>query len=298
MTLIRGSQLVRLLGPWQRPSQRGSARRPEYTVLAEAVRGLLTDGRLALGVRLPAERELASELGISRTTVSAAYRELRESGHLTSRRGAGSWTTLPAGHRVGTAGIARSDDDGDLLDLTCAALSAPPELMAAVAEAAQDLGRYVGGAGYSPMGISALREAVAARYTAQGLPTEPAQIMITSGVQQGLDLIVRLLVAPGQRVIVESPTYPNALAAFAASRARVTSYGLADDGWDGDLLLATLRARSERRRPQQPRPADGRRPAGTTPGCGPRRGYRPGDRRVVRRPPPRRRPGTATGCPL
>jgi len=84
--IMRGPQLARLLGDWHvRTHRRG----PEYAALAAAVRGLLTDGRLALGVRLPAERELADALGISRTTVTAAYRTLRESGYLTSRRGAG-----------------------------------------------------------------------------------------------------------------------------------------------------------------------------------------------------------------
>src|SRR5215831_11361768 len=85
--MIRGEQLARLLGQWRTV---GGQRLPEYAALAAAVRGLLRDARLALGVRLPAERELADSLAISRTTVTAAYRELRETGHLTSRRGAGS----------------------------------------------------------------------------------------------------------------------------------------------------------------------------------------------------------------
>src|SRR5215813_3435436 len=97
MTVIHGPQLARLLGRWQ-----GGRGVPDYLALAGTVRGLLTDGRLALGVRLPAERELAVALGISRTTVSAAYRTLRETGHLTSRRGAGSWTTIPGGARLGS----------------------------------------------------------------------------------------------------------------------------------------------------------------------------------------------------
>lgn len=244
-TLVRGPQLARMLGAWHLPA--GTPRRPEYAVLANAVRGLLTDGRLALGVRLPAERDLAQALGMSRTTVSAAYRELRESGHLTSRRGAGSWTGLPGGHRVATSGIGVvSGDDGGLIDLGCAALGAPPELMGAVQAAMADLPAYTAGAGYSPMGLSVLRGAVAQRYADRGLPTQPDQILITNGVQHALDLILRLLVAPGQRVVVESPTYPNALSAFAAARARITSYGLAADGWDADLLLATLRATQAR----------------------------------------------------
>src|SRR6188768_779447 len=112
---VRGVQLARLLGQWH--ALPGRHRSPDYVALAGAVRGLLADGRLPLGVRLPAERELAESLRISRTTVSAAYRELRESGHLTSRRGAGSWTTLPTGHRVASSGLWTPDDDLDMIDM-------------------------------------------------------------------------------------------------------------------------------------------------------------------------------------
>jgi DNA-binding transcriptional MocR family regulator len=209
-------------------------------LLAGAVRRLLTDGRLALGVRLPAERDLAQALRISRTTVTAAYRTLRESGHLTSRRGAGSWTALPPGHRVGTSGLWAPDEDG-VIDLSVAALPAPAELTAAARDAVADLAAYTAGAGYEPMGLAVLRSAVAERYTARGVPTHPDQIMITNGVQHALDLLLRLLVGPGQPVLVESPSYPNALVALAARRARVITHNLAEGGWDGELLLAGLR---------------------------------------------------------
>jgi DNA-binding transcriptional MocR family regulator len=234
---IRGAQLARLLGTWPVPQRTG----PEYAQLAGAVRSLLTDGRLALGVRLPAERELALALGLSRTTVTAAYRTLRESGHLTSRRGAGSWTALPAGHRIGTSGLWSPLEDEEVIDLGCAALPAPPEMIDAVTAAAADLPRYLVGAGYHPMGVDVLREAVASEYRARGLPTSPDQIMITSGVQHALDLVLRLLVAPGQRVLLETPTYPNALTAVVASRARLVAYAISDAGWDDDLLLTTVR---------------------------------------------------------
>ncbi|GAA0734859.1 PLP-dependent aminotransferase family protein [Dactylosporangium roseum] len=246
--IVRGAQLARMLNAWQvAVGVRGpNGRRPEYVVLANAVRGLLIDGRLALGVRLPAERELAAALGISRTTVTAAYRELRESGHLSSRRGAGSWTALPAGHRVGTSGLWTPSDDTDLIDLGCAAMPAPPELTEAATEAVADLGPYTCGAGYQPMGLLVLREAIARCYSERGLPTDPDQVMVTGGVQQALDLLLRLLVAPGQRALVETPTYPNALSAFTASRARVSAYAIGPDGWDEDLVLSTVRAAQAR----------------------------------------------------
>src|SRR5947208_7604116 len=121
-TVLQGPQLARLLGRWH-----GGRSVPDYLAQAGTVRGLLTDGRLPLGVRLPAERELAVALGISRTTVSAAYRTLRETGHLTSRRGAGSWTTIPGGARVGSTGLWTPESSADLLDLGSAALPAPPQ---------------------------------------------------------------------------------------------------------------------------------------------------------------------------
>lgn len=239
-TTVRGIQLARLLGQWH--SLPGRHRSPDYAALAGAIRGLLADGRLPLGVRLPAERELAESLAISRTTVTAAYRALRETGHLTSRRGAGSWTTLPGGHRVATSGLWAPVDDIDMIDLGVAASAAPIELVPAARAAAEDLPRYLGSAGYHPTGLIELREAVAAGYTARGLPTSADQIMITSGTQHALDLVLRLSVPAGAPVLVESPTYPNALAALSARRARISTHGLDPaTGWDVELLLGALR---------------------------------------------------------
>jgi DNA-binding transcriptional MocR family regulator len=239
MTTVRGGQLARLLGRWH--ALPGRRRHPDYAALAGAVRGLLSDGRLSLGVRLPAERELAEALGISRTTVSAAYRELRESGHLTSRRGAGSWTTLPDGHKVGSTGVWTPRDDHDLIDLASAAMPAPPQLVEAARAGAEDLPRYMAGTGYHPSGLPELREAVAQGYADRGLPTSPDQILIASGTQHALDLVLRLLVPAAAPVLVESPTYPNALASLSAKRARLATHGLGLGTWDEELLLGTVR---------------------------------------------------------
>src|SRR5437764_2278206 len=241
-TVLQGPQLARLLGRWQ-----GGRNVPDYAALAATVRGLLSDGRLPLGVRLPAERELALALGISRTTISAAYRVLRETGHLTSRRGAGSWTTMPGGVRVGGSGLWTPASDTDLLDLGTAALPAPPQLATAAAEALEDLPRYLSGPGYHPTGLVELRGAIAGLFAARGLPTSPEQIMITSGVQHALDLALRLLVPAGKPVLVESTTYPHALAEIIVRRGRVLTHGLTpESGWDAELLLTTLRQNQPR----------------------------------------------------
>ncbi|MGV8352583.1 GntR family transcriptional regulator, partial [Pseudomonas aeruginosa] len=78
--------LARLLGNWQSPSSRA----PLWRQLAEALRLLILDGRLALETRLPGERELATALNVSRTTIASALGLLREEGYLQSRQGSGS----------------------------------------------------------------------------------------------------------------------------------------------------------------------------------------------------------------
>src|SRR3954471_10853525 len=99
---------------------------PAERQLAATVRALVLDGRLPLESRLPAERELAGALGISRSTVTAAYNRLRSDGYLESRQGAGSWVTIPGGHRAATDSVAPVSG----LDLRVAALSAPQQLEA------------------------------------------------------------------------------------------------------------------------------------------------------------------------
>lgn len=92
-----GSQsLVRLLGHWQQTS----SRTPLWRQLADALRLLILDGRLALHTRLPGERELATALNVSRTTVSSALAHLREEGYLESRHGSGSRVILPDARAV------------------------------------------------------------------------------------------------------------------------------------------------------------------------------------------------------
>src|SRR5881275_391838 len=95
MTGVSAAVLAGLLGDWR---DGGSAERQ----LTATMRALVLDGRLPLESRVPAERELAAALGISRSTVTAAYNRLRRDGYLRSRQGAGSWVTIPGGHRAAT----------------------------------------------------------------------------------------------------------------------------------------------------------------------------------------------------
>ena len=99
---LNPSSLARLLGEWNI----GAA--PAYRELADVVRLLVLDGRVPLDVALPSERSLAATLGISRTTVTAAYALLREQGFLSGGQGSRSRSRIP-GHGPLRAG---GNDDG------------------------------------------------------------------------------------------------------------------------------------------------------------------------------------------
>src|SRR3954454_4799094 len=236
---LNGPHLARLLGVWR-------SARPGYVALAAAIRLLVLDGRLPLRTRLPGERELAAALGMSRTTAAAAYAALREEGFLTSRRGAGSWTSLPADRRVAAAGIEPAPH-ADVIDMSAAATAAPEgALHRALAAATAELPRHLPTAGYEAAGLPSLRAAVAAHLTRRGVPTTPAQVLVTAGAQHAFTLLLRVLCGPGDRVLVDHPTYPHALDAVRAVGARPVPVALLTDGWDVDMLAATLRQAAPR----------------------------------------------------
>jgi DNA-binding transcriptional MocR family regulator len=224
VSLTPGS-LARLLGEWNV----GAA--PAYRELADVVRLLILDGRVGLDVALPSERSLAAALGISRTTVTAAYALLREQGFLSSGQGSRSRSCIPsqgpahagrhngALHLSGAPGLAVPDG---ILDLAYASLPASGEVVhRAFAAALTELPALLPGFGYDALGVGPLREAIAARYTAAGVPTTAGQILVTSGAQHALNIVLRTLAGrSGTKVLVEHPSYPNALDAIRAAGCR------------------------------------------------------------------------------
>lgn len=243
---ITPRSLAALLGDW-----RAGQSAPAYAALARSLSVLVLDGRLPLACRLPSERELAAALDLSRTTVTAAYDALRAGGFLVSRRGSGSWTGLPPRHTVpGTGGFAPATAVGgtdDLIDMASAAPGAPAAaVIAAARDALLELPRHLDDDGYDPVGLLSLRAAIAERYRRRGLPTDPGQIMVTAGALHGLDLVLRLLAGPGDRVLTDAPTYPTALDAMRGAGARLVPVGLTGAGWNVDQLTAALRQTAPR----------------------------------------------------
>jgi DNA-binding transcriptional MocR family regulator len=226
-----------------------------FRPLAGAVTAAIRRGDVPAGSRLPTERSLASALGLSRGSVVAAYELLRDDGLVLRRQGSGTWVRPDVGPIPGepTAELAaalrarrltaRVIDDGDtaVIDLGLSALEEPWQLdpswfdidMPTLLEGGR-------GHGYLPDGVTRLRERFAQDLASRGLAARSAQVALTHGSQHGIAVATRLLVRPGDHVVVESPTFPGAIDAFARAGARLTSIGTDAGGARLDELAAVL----------------------------------------------------------
>ncbi|MFT4052356.1 MAG: PLP-dependent aminotransferase family protein [Microbacterium sp.] len=215
--------LAAALGGWR-------TREPAYEALADGIRLLCLDNRIVARTGLPAERELAAALHVSRTTVAAAYRRLRESGHIESLRGSGS-VTVPQGARE----PGRFASSPDAIDLQQASPPAWPGLAGLMTDAAAEAASLVARPGYDVRGSLALRTAIAARYGSLGVPTTPEQVIVTTGAQSAINLLAQVLLRRGDRALIETPTYPHAAEALRFAGARLVGVPVTTDhGWDLD----------------------------------------------------------------
>ncbi|MPZ62196.1 MAG: aminotransferase class I/II-fold pyridoxal phosphate-dependent enzyme [Propionibacteriales bacterium] len=236
---VTAARVAGLLGSWS-----GSG--PAYSRLAEGIRLLISDGRIPPEARLPSERELTAALGVSRTTVTGAYTTLRNRGFLASRRGAGSFVTLPAAGGHGHRGLTPGGVPDHLIDLTCAAMPAASGVAAAYEAAVEEMPALLATIGYEPLGLESLREIIAERYGRRGLPTSPDQVLVVAGGLAGVALVLRAVVETGDRVMLESPTYANISSAVSRSGVRAVSAPVAPDGWDIEVFESTLRQAAPR----------------------------------------------------
>ena len=242
VTPIGPQALADLLGRW--PAADG----PLYRLLATRIGRLADTGVLPPGTRLPPERPLAAALAVSRNTVALAYQVLRDDGMAESRQGSGTrlmphLITPAAAHRAN--GFFAGLLGGTVaIDLTRAAVECAP----IVAEALQsprdvlgdrELSRLTADAGYLPHGLAELRAAIAAMLTAaHSVPTEAAEVLVTTGAQQALDLLVRSEVTPGRAVVTEDPTFPGFLDAVQRAGGRLVGVPPGDVARIADAVAA------------------------------------------------------------
>lgn len=237
--------------------QRGLARQ-----LYQALRERILDGRLQSRTRLPASRDLANLLGISRNTVTRAFDQLYAEGYIEGRIGAGTYVAeLSGAMRPTPAPSAQAQLSGSTQSAALQLLqnhhlnpplSGPPRAFR-VGVPAFDLFPFETWArlsarfwrkpsparlGYGdPAGDWQLRELIAAYLrNSRGLHCDPAQIIVTNGAQQAISLCAQLLVTPGARVAVENPGYRAAGHALAIAGAQLCGVAVDGEGLDTAAL--------------------------------------------------------------
>jgi GntR family transcriptional regulator/MocR family aminotransferase len=217
-------------------STRGDRATTVYRALLDAVR----TGRLEPGERLPPTRALATDLGVSRTTVATAYDRLVAEGYLSARVGAGTFVADAARPvrppRRGTDLAPRPGWDHHPRPTSGSAPKPAHDFRVGIPDArlfpfdtwrrlvtaelrvgAHDLGVYADPAGHLPLREAIVRQLALSR----GVTATAGEVLVTYGTQQALDLVTRVLVGPGDVVAIEEPGYPLARDVFASYGARV-----------------------------------------------------------------------------
>jgi 2-aminoadipate transaminase len=242
---------------------------PIYQQIYEDLREAILAGKLPETTRLPPERALAERLGVNRSTVVHAYRELVADGLIEQRVGSGSrvartavpstprggdvpwWITLPP-WRVGSfpqvLGELAATQRGARISFVQGVPPLEPSPLAALSKSFE---RVAGDPAYvltygDSEGDGRLREAIAARMRRRGCTVDAREILALTGSTQGISLVAQSLAEPGDEIIVEQPTYPGALQIFQIAGLRAIPVAVDDDGMRVDHVEAILRTRRPR----------------------------------------------------
>lgn len=233
---------------------------PLYKQLAEGVGKLIDSAALRPGERLPATRELAGQLGLNRTTVSAAYALLEEAKRIHGQVGRGSFVA---------DGTARADGNRDWeallppvdrvwrpaahsIDISFASsrpaqnefpLSEFRRLSKQVIDSdeAEDILQLGSSHGYAPLRKYLLDSALHS-----GVARGGDDLLVTNGCQQGLDLIARVFASTGASVAIEDPGYHGLLRVFLRSGAEILPVPVDANGIEPNALEQVL----QRHRPR------------------------------------------------
>jgi len=244
---------------------------PLYKQIGDGLRREIAAGATPAGTRLPSSRQLAKDLGVSRITVATAYAELEADGVVEARAGAGTFVLPPWPLAADQASPATSDgcpawqaslpgrfsSDRDRMlrqvlrgplapDTINFAWGAGDPRLVPTAEFRRVLTEALDGDGAAALGpehadgYPPLRRALTPYLRQLGLEVAPDDILITAGTQQVIAMVAATLLQPGDRVVVETPTWPGALEAFAARRAELIGIPVDAEGMRVDLLERAL----------------------------------------------------------
>ena len=231
--------------------------RPLFMQVHEQIVDRIAAGELTPGMRLPPVRRLAKQLGINQMTVAKAYKDLAEAGFVEGRAGGGTHVRVPNGTSSRRARGLETAAPGPLLSERLYELSHAPGVIgftsnypAPDSDCAKEFEICLqsviadGLAPYfsydPPNGRVGLRRCIANYLAEQGVSTPPEDVIVTSGAQQAIELVVRLLVPHGASVIIERPAYYGVINALRTVGARILEVPLESDGMDIEKLEAHL----------------------------------------------------------
>lgn len=224
---------------------------PQYAQLVRAMKAAILDGRIGVGSRLPATRELAQQMELSRTTALAAYEQLRAEGFIEARVGSGSYVaalqtshvprpaersiTPPSRYASRARGvqdrkIARAHQ-GLRYDLQYHDPLLNPSLSDAWGRELARAATYTQAGAITSQGSLPLREQVC-DYLARrrGVQAPPENVLIVNGAQQAVSLAARVLLNEGDPVAIEEPHYFGIYQALVAHGARVCAVPVDEEG--------------------------------------------------------------------
>lgn len=250
-----------------------NTQRPKYLQIAEQIEQNIIAAELLPGERLPAIRTLARQLGVNNITVVKAYDLLQDKSLVTKVKGSGVYVGTvntreehgqePLENRLKEVHITDLNDDelylddeiglmqqGNIIirkDAINFATSTPTSDIFPVAPFKQAINEVLdrdGGAAFEydeSNGYLPLRETVSDMLaSAYGITTPVERLQIISGAQQGIDIVAKALITPGDRVLVEDPTYTGALAVFKSRGAQIVGVPMENDGIDIDHLEKSI----------------------------------------------------------
>jgi DNA-binding transcriptional MocR family regulator len=211
------------------------------------LRARIADRSLGLGARLPSIRSLVASLGVSKSTVVDAYDRLSAEGVIVSRQGSGFYVSSGQRPLAVTKPGPRLEREVDPLWMTRHSLEAdatglrpgcgwlPDEWMPdealrqSLRQTARDQSANL--VSYDvPQGHAALRQVLCRHLKERAIDATPSQIILTNSTTPGIDLACRLLLEPGETVLVDEPSYFNFLAILRMARANVVGVPFTPDG--------------------------------------------------------------------
>lgn len=229
---------------------------PLYRQLFEQIRAAIEDGRLAPGGRLPATRQLAEELGLNRATVIAAYDLLQAAGLISRHVGRGSYVAAAPVRSLDWSALLRRFEThstppapwSPAEDAISFATSRPSRELFPMEDFRRTVEEVIDSAEAadllqlgSPSGLGSLRRYLLERAQREGLARAGDDVIITSGCQQALDLLGRLLISPGDAVAVEDPVYPGIRFSLERAGARLLGVPVQAEGVDPEHLERLMR---------------------------------------------------------